>query len=410
MMKSWSTKRDRKLITTQNGRERRKIQGKEVQMKYSPKVAGLGVGVFCLVLWLIGISYGAEIPAIRDAKDSGERARLQTLIDGARKENKLEWLGGFYYPEEAEQIIAGFKEYCGLPQLKSNYTYDIGVKITASVEQVFRAGRTPPDMISLVSWHWFAELMQRGKLMRYESPYYKECTFSHKAGLTMPGYWASDSYTSNPIWNVTELEKKGFKDFKPTSWWDFIDPKLVPLISMSNLATSSSGIPWAIGLRKKVGDEWFIKLGKGKPALYMQAKQGETWVGSGEYPVGLTSRNRNARNLEEGGVKIGWLYPKEGLVLFPLSLVILADAPNPNTAKLFADYMRSGPGVNRVADVLGGGSLFYSRPGVKIPEKGRKYEVPTEDINVIPTDWNKDITVESINAFKVWAKKIGVGY
>lgn len=42
--------------------------------------------------------------------------------------------------------------------------------------------------------------------------------------------------------------------------------------------------------------------------------------------------------------------------------------------------------------------------------KGKKYEVPAEEINVIPTDWNKDVTPEAINAFKVWAKKIGVGY
>jgi iron(III) transport system substrate-binding protein len=377
-------------------------------MKHSPK--GAAMGILCLVLLFVGISYSAEIPAIRDAKDSAERARVQALIDGARKENKLDWRGGFIYPEHSEQIIAGFKEYYGLPQLKCNYTYEIGVKIIALVEQLFNAKRTPPDMISLVAWDWFTELMKRGKLMRYESPYYKEYTLSHKAGLSNPGYWVSDSYTSNPIWNVTELEKKGIKNFNPTSWWDFLDPQLVQLTCMSNLATSSSGIPWAIGLRKKVGDEWFIKLGKGKPALYQQATQGETWVGSGEYPIGLTSRNRNARNLEEGGVKMRWLYPKEGLVLFPLSLVILADAPNPNTAKLLVDYMRSGPGVQRTAEILGPGSLIFGRPGIKISEKARQYDVPAEEINVIQTDWNKDVTPEAINAFKVWAKKIGVGY
>jgi len=370
----------------------------------------LTIGIIGLGMLSPGIFYGADIPALRNTGDSAERARVQALIDGARKENKLDWRGGFIYPEHAEKIIAGFKEYYGLPQLKCNYTYDIGVKIIGLVEQVFKAGRTPPDMISLVAWDWFTELMKRGKLMRYESPYYKEYTFCHKAGLSAPGYWVSDSYTSNPIWNVAELEKKGIKNFNPTSWWDFLDPKLVQLTCMSNLATSSSGIPWAIGLRKKVGDEWFIKLGKGKPALYMQASQGETWVGSGEYPIGLTQRNRNARYLEEGGVKMRWLYPKEGLVLFPLSLVILADAPNPNTSKLLVDYLRSAIGVDRMAEILGAGSLIFGRPGVKLSEKARLYDVPAEEINVIHTDWNKDVTPEAINAFKSWAKQIGVGY
>ncbi len=357
----------------------------------------------------VGASYGSEIPALRDAKDPAERVRVQALIDGARREGKLDWPRANIYPEQADQIFAGFKEYYGLPRLELINTYVVGTELITRVEQLFKAGRTPPDVISTVAWDWFTALMKRGKLMRYESPYYKEYTFSHRAKLSMPGYWVSDAYTSNPVWNVTAVEKRGIKNFNPTSWWDFVDPKIIPLISMSNLATSTSGIPWGIGTRKVLDDEWFMKLGRGKPALYLKASQGETWLSSGEYPIGLTSRVRNAQALEEEGIKVRWVYPKEGIVLFPMTLVILADAPHPNTAKLFADYVRSAPGVDKVAEATTY-SYIYGRPGVKVPEKEKKYEVPMEETKIIPLDWDKEVTVEAVNSFKAWAKKTGVGF
>ncbi len=52
---------------------------------------------------------------------------------------------------------------------------------------------------------------------------------------------------------------------------------------------------------------------------------------------------------------------------------------------------------------------IWGRPDVKIPEKYRKYQAPT-DIRIIPMDWDKEVTVEAVNPFKAWAKKIGVGY
>ncbi len=389
-----------------NDYPRLKLKERRPEMKHV--AIFLTVSVIGLGILLPGISYSADIPALRDAKDSAERTRVQALIEGARKENKLDWTGLMIEPEQSEHIVAGFKEYYGLPQLKVSYTYTTNVQIVSVVEQLLKAGRTPPDIVWTVAWGWMADLIKRGKLMQYESPYYKEYTFSHKAGLSMPGYWVSDSYTSNPIWNVTALEKRGIKDFHPTSWLDFADPKLVPLTCFSNLATSASGIPWGIGMRKTLGEEWLVKLGKGKPALYQKAEQGETWIGSGEYPIGLTARIRNARDLEESGTKVGWVFPKEGLVLFPFALSIFADAPHPNTAKLFVDYVRSSPGGDRMAAARTG--LISCRPGVRFPEKDKKYTIPLEEVKVIPMDWNKEVSIEAVKAFGEWAKKVGVGF
>ena len=374
-------------------------------MKYV--AIGAKLGVICLILLLGTLSYSADIPAIRDAKDSAERARVQALIDGARKENSLDWRGLFLEPKHSEQIIAGFKEYYGLSDLKGNYTYGMGAEIIARVNQVLEAGRTPPDIVWMVSWDWYTDLMKRGKLMRYDSPYYKECTFSHRAGLSMPGYWVSDSYTNMPLWNKTALEKRGIKNFNPTSWADFVDPRLPPLSSLGNPASPTTNVPWGIAMRRVMGDEWFLKLAKGKPVPFDKAGQAEAWIGSGEYPICLNMRIKYAQSLEAAGVDVGWLWPKEGQVMVPFALAIFANPPHPNTAKLFVDYVRSARGAETMART--GAMLVYARPNVKIPEKEKKFW-PAGEMTVIPFDYTKELTTEAVRAYNTWAKNIGLGY
>ncbi len=361
-----------------------------------------------LVLFLGSLSYSANITAIRDAKDSAERTRVQALLDGAMKENGLDWTGNMIEPNHAEHIIAGFKEYYGLSRSKIIYTYSVSTEIVARVDQVLKAGRIPPDITWMPAWAWYTDLMKQGKLIRYDSPYYKEYTLSNEAGNSMPGYWVSDAYTANPMWNVKDLEKRGIKDFNPTSWWDFVGPKFYGLMAMSNSSVSNAAVTWVIGMRKAVGDDWFVNIGKAKPALWTKSEQGEMWVASGEYPIALTSRTKSAQQLHEGGMAVGLAWPKEGQVMTPYTPVIFAGGPHPDTAKLFIDYIRSVPGTNRVAE--SGVGIIYGRPGVKVPEKERKFMPSSEKIKAIPMDWNKDTSTDNLKATRAWAKKVGVGY
>jgi hypothetical protein len=66
------------------------------------------------------------------------------------------------------------------------------------------------------------------------------------------------------------------------------------------------------------------------------------------------------------------------------------------------------PGTNRIAETRV--ALIYGRPGVKIPDKDRKFLPPAEQIKVIPMDWSKETTTESINGVKEWAKKVEIAY
>jgi ABC-type Fe3+ transport system substrate-binding protein len=238
-------------------------------------------------------------------------------------------------PKHAKFILDGFKEYYGLKALKPEYTYGQSAQVIGQVEQLIKAKRTTPDIIWQPAWSWYNDLLKRGLIVRYESPYYKEYTLSNGAGNSKPGYWVSDAYTFHPMWNVGAVAKAGFKDFNPKSWWDFADPKFSQYTSIGNISKSTSYTAVAIGLRKVLGDEWFKKVAAMKLAAFIKSAQGRDWCASGEYPIDLLSHAKNAETAKKTGVDIKLLYPKEGVTLLPFGPIILKDGGNQGAGYLF---------------------------------------------------------------------------
>jgi iron(III) transport system substrate-binding protein len=367
-----------------------------------------GIGVFLIFLFLVaGVAYGAsEIPALQAAKDPAEKARVQDLINKAKKEGKLVITAVMVEPKHARYTLEGFKEYYGLKNLKDEFTYGQTGQIVGRVEQLIKAGRPTHDIVWMPAWAWFTSLMKRGLLTQYESPYYKEYTISNAAGNSRPGYWVSDSYTFHPMWNAGALAKAGFKDFNPQSWWDFVDPKLAKLTSMISIIKSTSATAVFMGVRKVVGDDWFKKLSAMHPAIYNKTAQGRDWCASGEYPIQLGSHAKNAMTAKKTGADIRLSYPKEGVTLLPFAPVIMKGGEHQAAAKLFIDYIRSAPGADRLA--ASGAALLFGRPGVKMPPN--PYLPPAETIKAIPMNWDKEDTPGSVNAFHDFLKGIGFTY
>jgi iron(III) transport system substrate-binding protein len=371
--------------------------------KFTKKIICTGAFVCFL---MAGISYGADIPALKNAKDPAEKARVQGLIEQAKKEGKLVITAIMVEPKHAKPTLEAFKEYYGLPNLKTEFTYGQSAKIVAQVEQLMQARRPTHDIVWMPAWSWFTSLMKRGLLTKYESPYYKEYTISNEAGNSRPGYWVSDSYTFQPMWNAGAMAKAGFKDFNPKSWNDFTNPNLAKLTSIGSIIKSTSYTPVFMGVRKVMGDEWFKKVGQMKPAIFVKSAQGRDWCASGEYPIDLSSHAKNAMVASKTGADIKLLYPKEGVTLLPFSPVILKDGADQAAAKLFIDYIRSAPGANRLA--ASGVAIIFGRPGVKMPPN--PYLPPAETIKPIPMDWDKDDTPQSTQAFHDFLKSVDLGY
>jgi iron(III) transport system substrate-binding protein len=346
-----------------------------------------------------------EPPALAAIKDPAEKARVAKLIEGAKKEGAISWIGVQIEPGHADPILAEFKRYYGLDDLKGEYTYAGTGEIVTRIEQLLRAKRNNFDIVWTASWAWYKDLVKRGELMQYESPYYKDYTLSDKNQMSEKGYWVSDAYAFAPIYNPGTMEQRGIKDFKPTSWNDFVDPRLKGNICMIDVLVSTSAAPVLAGIVKVMGDDWLKKLGANKPALHIKAAQGRDWVGSGEFAATLLNSPKDALSLQERNIATKQVFPKEGVVLIPFAPIIMKSAPHPNTAKLFIDFVRSPHGTQTAMNA--GSLLFFGRPGVK--PKYPEILPAAEEVNAIPFDWDTEGANEAIKKFREKVRAAGIG-
>jgi iron(III) transport system substrate-binding protein len=367
----------------------------------------LALTVAALVAWtaLPSKVEAQEPPALAAIKDPAEKARVSKLIEAARKEGALSWIGVQIEPGHAGPIIAEFKRYYGLDGVNGEYTYAGTGEIVTRIEQLLRAKRNNFDIVWTASWAWYKDLLKRGEIMKYESPYYKEYTLSDKNGMTEKGYWVSDAYAFAPIYNPATMEQRGIKNFNPTSWADFVDPRLKGNICMIDVLVSTSAAPVLSGVVNVMGDDWLKKLGANKPALHIKAAQGREWVGSGEFAATLLNSPKDALSLIERNIKIKQVFPKEGIVLIPFAPIILKSAPHPATAQLFIDFVRSAHGAQTAMNA--GSLLFFGRPGVK--SKYPEILPPSEEVHAIKFDWDTQATTAAIKKFRDKARAAGIG-
>ncbi len=355
--------------------------------------------ILLFVLLLTGTAAAQEPPALATAASPAEHDRVAGLIAAAQKEGVLDWTGIFVEPAQADRIFAEFKRFYGLDKAELHYVYANSGEAVNRVEQLVRAQKPGVDMVWIIAWDWLQDLKSRGALLRYDSPYYAQYTLSQAAGLSEPGFWASDAYGFSPMYNPVAMAAHGLKDWNPTSWADFTDSRLKGLASVADIATSPAVAPGVAGVMAVLGRGWVDKLAKNvQPVLWFQSAQGRDWVISGEFPLTLHSHAKNAVYLMEHHVPVKLVYPSEGIVLSPFSAAILTIAAHPNMAKLFIDFVRSAHGAQTVMDA--GVLMLFGRPGVV----SHHPEVlpPWEQVKVMKYDWStaRETQDAAIEAFR----------
>ncbi len=350
-------------------------------------------GLMAALILGVGIVRAQEAPVLGQIADPDERARVAALIEQARNEGALEWIGNFIEQRQAAAALDDFKQLYGLPDLRTEYTYEGASKIPQKVTELLRANRNNFDIVSTVGWNWYSDLLGEGQWMEYESPNYDAYELSDAAGISKHGYWVSDSYAFTPLYNPKALADRGITDFNPTSWADMNDPRLKGMIAIGTPRSPSSAATYAF-LVKVLGEDWLRDFVRNvEPVINMRNSQARDWVASGEVPIALFSHAKTANSLLEGNVDVKLIYPEEGALLLPFSPAILEEAPHPATAKLFIDYLRSARGAQTLMDA--GALMLFGRQGLKSPNPDILPGL--ENINVADFDWDVDGAKENLD-------------
>lgn len=126
---------------------------------------------------------------------------------------------------------------------------------------------------------------------------------------------------------------------------DLLNPKWKGKIETQDPKLSGSGSNTAGYIYRELGAEFIKKLYiDQKPVFSSDRRQMTDWLARGTYPICLTCRTDDIKELVKDGFKLKEIYSLPGIrdrviVGSPFLLTIANKAPNPNAARVFVNWM-----------------------------------------------------------------------
>lgn len=286
-----------------------------------------------LAVLITGISIGVATPAFAQPRELSElmalqgNARVQALVDGAKKEGELNL----------------YVAHPSIPLVAAAFTKKYGIKVNtwrAGSESVLQravtqaqAKRYDADLVENNAPEM--EALYREKLLQeLKSPY-----MSDLMPQAIPAHkeWVG---VSIDIFTLGYNTKKVKKEDLPRTWQDLLDPKW-----KGQLGAEAEDQVWFAYLVRSLGEDAGVKLFKDIVAANgMSFRKGHSLLGqlvsSGEIPLGLNLYSWGADQMKAKGAPIDRFSIGQPIAHFQ-GIGVLKKAPHPHAAVLFFDFMLS---------------------------------------------------------------------
>jgi iron(III) transport system substrate-binding protein len=271
------------------------------------------------------IAATAAVPALADTT---------ALEAEARKEGSLTWYIAQVDSETAEQMGRAFTQQ--FPGIKVSVIRTTGQVAYERLSQDLKNNAPQCDVFSTTDMAHMPALMKRNALANYvpENAAFMSPAFQ---GLGDPGYdYPSTSTLMLMIYNSQKVKPEE----APKTWTDLLDPKWKGRCAFGHPAFSGYVGVWTVAMRRLYGWDFFEKLAKNNPRIGRSGNDPITLINAGECVVGLGPLGTSLQTQDKGN-PIGIVYPADGSVLCIGPSAVLASAPHPNAARLFANWLMS---------------------------------------------------------------------
>lgn len=254
------------------------------------------------------------------------------LIEGAKKEGKLTWYTTT--PQDAtSKYINKFHEKYPFIEFDIYRSGDQNQLIKVMAE--LQAKRHRVDVLQTTGIS-FVMLMSKGALAKYPSP---ERVYYPEIFKDAEGYWTAAQLNLDTMGYNTQLVS--LREV-PKTWNDLLDPKWKGRMGMDTKA-----FWWFAHILKIMGEKeglvYFEKLSKQDIKFRTGNTLNAQMVAAGEVSIGITIYNYVLEEMKSRGAHVAWV-PFEPVIPEMISLAVSANAPHPNAARLFIDFMLSRDG------------------------------------------------------------------
>jgi iron(III) transport system substrate-binding protein len=297
-------------------------------------------------------------------------AQDKAVLAAAEKEGKVVWYASVDV-KVAEAVADAFrKQY---PKIEVEVERSGSERIYQRVNQEHQSGIKHADVVNTSDSTHFITWKQEHMLAKYTPA---DVAKFPKEFRDPDGYYATWRATLCVMGYNTNLVPPGQE---PKGYRDVLDPKWKGKLTKAHPSYSGTSLTGTYAIEKTLGWGYFEQLAKQDVQQLQSTTAPPKSIASGERAVMVDGNEYNMFIEIDKKSPVKIIYPVEGTPFVSSPVAVFADAPHPNAARVFADFLFSAKIQQFVVDNGGARSVH---PGVKEPA-GR---TPLKQIKLIPDD------------------------
>ena len=292
------------------------------------------------------------------------------MVAAAEKEGKVVWYASVDV-KVAEALAKAFKEK--YPKIEVDVERSGSERIFQRVNQEAQSGIKNADVVNSSDASHFLFWKQQKLLAAHTPPDAKKFDAKYRdpdgmyhtvrASLSVAGY-------------NTNLVKEAEA---PKSYADMLDPKWKGKMAKSHPGYSGTALTGTYAITKVLGWDYLDKLSKQGVQQLQSTTATPKAIASGERAVMIDGNEYNMFMEMDAKSPVKIIYPSEGTPFVNSPSGIFADAPHPNAARVFENFLFTAPAQQLLVNVGGQRSMH---PDVKEPAN----RTPLAQIKILPDD------------------------
>ncbi len=300
-------------------------------------------------------------------------AAAADVVDAAaaKKEGKVVWYTSTPI-ETANKLAKMFESQTGV---KVELFRSGGSAILNRFQQEMQAGRVAVDVLTTSDPAASNALARKGTFVPF-----KPAGFEKVPDEAKDPNGAHVGQRLNMMTIFVRTDKLPLQN-APKTWSDATDPKYKAQMVMTDPSFTSLQLMVIASLWKKFGWEYYEKLRKNDIMIVQGNQQVSDMLKRGERVVAIGALDSYAADDRKSGHPIATVYPTEGSFIIPSPTAIVKGSPDPNAAKLFAEFMLSEP-AQKLFPEDGG---YAARIDIPPPEGNPKLS----EVKALPVDYDQ---------------------
>lgn len=323
-----------------------------------------------------------------------QMAGFKTCADVAKAEAEGELT--FYTtdpPGGTTEVMNDFMK--AFPKIKASFIRLQAGNLMAKLMAERQAKTYIADVMAISEMTFAADLQRRGGYAQYDSPEHAAYNPAYKS--KPEGFW---TWGALIVAGIAYNPKLVPANEVPTNWTDILDPRWEGQI---NVKLSTSGLQHGTWykLRQLYGADYWTKFEPLKPRAFDSYVQQFDRMVNGQDKLVHGAQYSGYLQFKAKGAQLEFVFPKDGLFVGQQLYGVINDAPHPEAAKLFLDWMLGMPGQVSMQN-----AHFLSSPRTDTPPPPGG--LPTGQMKLIfVEDWD-DYMKSRPQFVRDWDKMLGL--